>query len=198
MRQGLLAVAFTRDRHPPNHCSFQEQGGPWPVHCVDGTKGFEFHPGLSVPRRSYIVDKGTLPNEDNFDGFHGTDLAETFRELGVKRVFVVGLATEYCVRGTALGALREGFEVWVVTDAIAGIDAEPGDVDRAMVEMVAAGADLAETAQVETLLVHQPYPSALVVVDVQNDFCPGGALAVAGAERIFEPILRLLAFFPKE
>lgn len=196
MKPGLIAVAFTRDRHPKNHCSFQEQGGPWPVHCVDGTMGAAIHSDLPVPINAILVDKGTLVEEDNFDGFHATGLAEQLRVLGVRRVFVAGLATEHCVKATVFGAMREGFETWVVTDAVAGIDANPGDINRALVAMATAGADLAETGQIETLLLHQPHPSALVVVDVQNDFCTGGPLAVPGAERILAPIQRLLAFSP--
>jgi nicotinamidase/pyrazinamidase len=195
MTRKLLAVAFTRDRHPPNHCSFQPHGGPWPVHCVDGTEGFEFHPELQPPPGAVVVDKGTSAEEDNFDGFHGTNLGDVFRGLGIERVFVAGLAAEYCVKATVLGALREGFETWAALDGVAGVDRKPGDVERALVEMRTAGAELAESGQAATLLEHQRRPSALVVVDVQKDFFTGGALAVRDAERVLAPIRRLLAFY---
>lgn len=195
MTRKLRAVAFTRDRHPPNHCSFQPNGGPWPVHCVDGTEGFEFHPEIQPPAGAVLVDKGTRAEEDNFDGFHATSLGEVFRALGIERVFVVGLATEYCVKATVMGALREGFETWVALDAVAGVERRPGDVERALVEMRTAGAELAESGQATTLLVRQRRPSALVVVDLQKDFFSGGALAVRDSERVLPPIRRLLAYY---
>lgn len=197
MQKGFRAVAFTRDRHPPNHCSFQSQGGLWPPHCVDGTVGFQFHPDVLVPPGAIVADKGTKEDEDNFDGFHATGLGDLFRQQGVRRVFVSGLATEYCVKSTVLGSLREGFETWVIVDAIAGVESRDGDCDRALVEMRSAGAELTESGQVTTLLVYQPHPSGLVVVDLQNDFCKGGALAVPNAERILSPIQTLLRYSPR-
>lgn len=185
-------VVFTRDRHPANHCSFAASGGPWPVHCVDGTAGFRFHPSLPVPEGSIIVDKGTKVDEDNFDGFHDTRLGEVLRERGVRRALIAGVATEHCVRATALGAVREGFETWLLVDAIAGVDAAPGDGEKAILEMRASGVELTQSGQMATILAFQHMKSALVVVDMQTDFFPGGPLAVEGAPSLIEPISRLL------
>src|SRR3954466_8510349 len=129
-------VVAPRDWPPPDHGSF---GSPWPVHCVAGTPGAELHEDLPV---DVIVDKGTDPETEGYSGFDGTDLASLLRERGVDRVTVAGLATDYCVRATALDALREGFAVTLDTAASRGIDAEPGDVDRALDEVRAAGGDV--------------------------------------------------------
>jgi nicotinamidase/pyrazinamidase len=135
-------ILATQDFHPPGHSSFTQAGGPWPVHCVQGTKGAEFHPGLDTSKISHVVQKGTDPKTDGYSGFAGTDLAQRLRDLGTKRVVVTGLATDYCVRATAIEAIENGFEAVVVTDAIAAVDAQEGDGDRALDEMRAAGAAL--------------------------------------------------------
>jgi nicotinamidase/pyrazinamidase len=133
-------VVATRDWHPPDHGSFGERGGPWPVHCVAGTPGAELHPALDETHVDVIVDKGTDPRTEGYSGFEGTNLGELLRERGIDSVTVVGLATDYCVKHTALDALREGFDVEVDSDAIRGVDVEPGDSERALAEMRAAGA----------------------------------------------------------
>jgi nicotinamidase/pyrazinamidase len=133
-------VVATRDWHPADHGSFIEQGGIWPVHCVQGTHGAQLHPDLDAAAVDVIVDKGQDPGTDGYSGFDGTNLAELLRERGIDQLTVVGLATDYCVKNTALEALQKGFAVTVDTTAVRGVDVEPGDSDRALAEMRAAGA----------------------------------------------------------
>ena len=135
-------VVATRDWHPPDHGSFAAQGGIWPVHCVADTPGAELHPALDARRVDVVVDKGRDPATEGYSGFDGTDLAALLRERGIDRVTVAGLATDYCVRATALDALREGFAVILDTAASRGIDAEPGDVERALDEVRGAGGEV--------------------------------------------------------
>jgi nicotinamidase/pyrazinamidase len=130
-------VVATRDWHPPEHSSFGEQGGRWPVHCVADSEGAQLHPSLDSARVDVIVDKGTDPGTEGYSGFDGTELATLLRERGIDRVTVAGLATDYCVRATALDALREGFDVTVDEAASRGIDAD--DTARALDEVRAAG-----------------------------------------------------------
>jgi nicotinamidase/pyrazinamidase len=136
-------VVATRDWHPPDHGSFTEQGGIWPVHCVQDTEGAKLHPYLDAQAIDVVVDKGQDPGTDGYSGFDGTRLAELLRERGVDRVTLVGLATDYCVKNTALEALQEGFTVVVDSTAVRGVDVEPGDSERALAEMRAAGASIA-------------------------------------------------------
>jgi len=135
-------VVATRDWHPADHGSFASRGGIWPEHCVAGTPGAELHPGLDAARVDVIVDKGQDPATEGYSGFDGTNLAALLRERAIDRVTVAGLATDYCVRATALDALREGFAVTLDTAASRGIDATPGDVDRALDEVRAAGGEV--------------------------------------------------------
>lgn len=132
-------VVATRDWHPADHNSFQEQGGPWPPHCVQGSEGAELHPAIDRSRIDHVVDAGFEPELEGYSGFEETELAELLRGHDVKAVTVVGLATDYCVRATALDALREGFEVTVDRSGVRGIDVEPGDAERALDEVRAAG-----------------------------------------------------------
>jgi nicotinamidase/pyrazinamidase len=136
-------IVATRDRHPPDHGSFEQLGGIWPVHCVQETEGAELHPALDASALDVVVDKGQDVATDGYSGFDGTRLAELLREHDVERVTVVGLATDYCVKHTALEALQEGFTVIVDTTAVRGVDVEDGDSDRALAEMRAAGANIA-------------------------------------------------------
>jgi nicotinamidase-related amidase len=136
-------VIATRDWHPPDHSSFAEHGGPWPVHCVAGTPGAELHPALDEAHVDVVLDTGTDRQIEGYSAFEATRLAELLRERGVDRVTVVGLATDYCVKHTALDALREGFGVTVDTTAVRGVDVEPGDSERALEELRAAGAAMA-------------------------------------------------------
>ena len=135
-----LPIIATRDWHPPNHCSFKEQGGPWPPHCVQGTPGAQFAPGLELPRDVIIISKATRPQEEAYSGFEGTDMDEKLKALGVKRLFVGGLATDYCVLGTVKDALKLGYRVYLLLDAIRAVDVNPGDGERAIEEMKSLGA----------------------------------------------------------
>lgn len=143
---------FTRDWHPENHCSFSESprfvDGSWPVHCLANTPGADFHPDLDVPPDAVIVSKGTEPDFEAYSGFQGTDLADLLRQNDVVRLFVCGLATDYCVKHTALDGLRQGFEVVVMTDACRAVDVPPGTGDSAVREMEAAGAKLSQSAEI--------------------------------------------------
>jgi nicotinamidase/pyrazinamidase len=134
-------VVATRDWHPADHGSFatSQPPGMWPPHCVAGTHGAELHDAVPRERVDVIVDTGTDPRAEGYSGFEGTDLAQLLRDRGIDRVTVVGLATDYCVRATALDALREGFAVVVDRAGVRGIDAEPGDAERALAEVEAAG-----------------------------------------------------------
>jgi len=133
-------VVATRDWHPPDHASFADQGGPWPPHCVQGTHGAELNAALAHDRVDAIVDAGYERDLEGYSGFESTDLASLLRDRDVDQVTVVGLATDYCVKETAADALREGFEVTVDREAVRGIDVEPGDSERALEELRAAGA----------------------------------------------------------
>ncbi len=134
-------VYKSRDWHPPKTKHFTDYGGTWPVHCVQGTRGAEFHPRLSVDPRVEVVSKG-LGDEDNYSAFDGTSLAEDLRRRGVREVWVGGLATDYCVKNTVLDALREGFRVRALSDAMRAVNLRPGDDQRAIEEMRAAGAEI--------------------------------------------------------
>ena len=133
-------VVATRDWHPPDHGSFAERGGPWPVHCVQDTEGAELHPSLERERVDAIGDQGTDRGTEGYSGFEGTTLGELLRERGIDRVTVVGLATDYCVKNTALDALREGLGVTVDSDGVRGVEVSEGDSQRALDELRAAGA----------------------------------------------------------
>ena len=132
-------VVATRDWHPPDHRSFTDRGGPWPPHCVQGTPGAELHGGAPRERIDAVVDKGQDPATEGYSGFEATELERLLRGHGVERLTVVGLATDYCVKNTALDALRLGFEVEIDREGVRGIDVEPGDVERAFDEVRAAG-----------------------------------------------------------
>jgi nicotinamidase/pyrazinamidase len=133
-------VVATRDWHPPDHGSFAERGGPWPVHCVADTPGAQLHPELDATVVDVIVDKGQDPGTEGYSGFQGTRLEDLLGERGIDQVTVVGLATDYCVKNTALDALRAGFQVTVDATAVRGVDVEPGDSERALDELREAGA----------------------------------------------------------
>jgi nicotinamidase/pyrazinamidase len=137
---GFDFVVATRDWHPPDHRSFAEQGGPWPVHCVAGTPGAQLHPALDASAVDVIVDAGRTPEAEGYSGFEDTNLAELLREHGIDEVVIVGIATDYCVKHTALDALRDGLRVHIDEQAVRGVEVEPGDSERALDELRAAGA----------------------------------------------------------
>jgi nicotinamidase/pyrazinamidase len=132
-------VVATRDWHPADHNSFAAQGGPWPPHCVQGSEGAELHPSLDRAKVDVVIDAGYRPELEGYSGFEETELERVLRDHGIDSVTVVGLATDYCVRATALDALNRGFEVVVDRAGVRGIDVEPGDSDRALAEVESAG-----------------------------------------------------------
>ena len=143
-----LPVFATRDWHPARTRHFNTDGGPWPPHCVQGTEGGQFHPALALPKSVVVVSKGMSFEADSYSGFEATDaagtgLAERLRGLGVERIFVGGLATDYCVKFTVLDGVKEGFKVTLLEDAVRGVNLRPGDSAQAIEEMMRAGADRA-------------------------------------------------------
>jgi nicotinamidase/pyrazinamidase len=141
-------VYATRDWHPANHASYEQYGGPWPVHCVAGTHGAEFDARLALDDVDVIIDKGTDRETDGYSGFAATTLDRDLREHDVRRVFVCGLATDYCVKATALDAKAAGFDVVVLEDASAAVNVAPGDEQRALAELRAANVAVANSADV--------------------------------------------------
>jgi nicotinamidase/pyrazinamidase len=141
-------VYATRDWHPENHSSYEQYGGPWPVHCVAGTYGAAFDARLPLDDVDVVIDKGTDRDTDGYSGFAATTLDRDLREHGVQRVFVCGLATDYCVKATALDARAAGFDVVVLEDASAAVNVTPGDEQRALDELRAAGIAVAHSADV--------------------------------------------------
>jgi nicotinamidase/pyrazinamidase len=132
-------IVATRDWHPADHGSFSEQGGIWPVHCVQGTPGAELNAALDRSAVDVVVDKGQDPGTEGYSGFEATGLESLLRERGVDRLTIGGLATDYCVKNTALDALRLGFGVTVDGAAVRGVEVSPGDSERALDEVRAAG-----------------------------------------------------------
>jgi nicotinamidase/pyrazinamidase len=145
LMEQVPVVVATRDWHPPDHHSFQEFGGPWPPHCVQGTRGAELHRGLHADRIDAIVDAGFEPDLEGYSGFEETDLEQQLRDRGVDRVHVAGLALDYCVRATALDAREKGFDVVLHVDATRAIEAEPGDAERTLEELRQAGVQITST-----------------------------------------------------
>lgn len=137
-----LPVVFTRDWHPADHCSFHARGGPWPQHCVAGTPGAEFAPGLALPAAPEIVSKATSAAAEAYSSFDHTGLADRLHARGVRRVFIGGLTTDYCVLTTTRDGLAAGFGVFVLGDAIRAVDVQPGDGEHAIAAMLAGGARL--------------------------------------------------------
>jgi nicotinamidase/pyrazinamidase len=140
-----MPIFASRDWHPAHTTHFAEYGGLWPVHCVQDTPGARFHPDLRLPPGTRIISTGTGEHDDGYSAFEGqlpdgTTLAEMLRAAGVERVYVGGLATDYCVRATVLGAREQGLDVVWLSDASRPVDVHPGDGERAREEMIAAGA----------------------------------------------------------
>jgi len=150
-RNAGAAIIFTRDWHPHDHSSFKSQGGPWPPHCVQGSKGAEFHEALVLPPGAEVVSKADKRDEA-YSFFQGTDLAREFHQRSLTKMFVGGLATDYCVKETVLDGLKNGFEVYHLDDASRGVNVQSNDAALALAEMVKRGAkrvtlnDLATTA----------------------------------------------------
>lgn len=152
-QQAGAPIIASRDWHPERSTHFAAYGGKWPVHCVRHTEGAAFHPDLRLPKDAIVVSKGTGEDEDGYSAFEahtddGTPLETLLRERGIRRLVVGGLATDYCVRASVLGALERGFEVLVLRDAIRGVDVQPGDSERALAEMQQKGARLVALEEV--------------------------------------------------
>ncbi len=134
-------VFKSRDWHPPETKHFRDYGGTWPVHCVQNTRGAEFHPGLRDDARIRTLSKGQ-GDEDSYSAFDGTDLTPQLQRLGVEELWIGGIATDYCVKNTVLDALKNGFRVKALKDAMRPVEVQPGDGDRAIDEMRQAGAEI--------------------------------------------------------
>ena len=143
-----LPVFATRDWHPADHCSFAAQGGPWPPHCIAGSRGAAFAPGLELPTTATVISKATRSEQDAYSGFGGTDLASRLRQAGVGRLFVGGLATDYCVLQTVLDGLQAGFACVLLLDAVRAVEVHPGDGAAAIRAMTEAGARTARLAEI--------------------------------------------------
>lgn len=133
-------VYACRDWHPKNHSSFKKQRGPWPPHCVQGSRGADFHPDIQIPHNAVIISKGERVEDDSYSEFEATNLELYLKRKRIRRVLIGGLATDYCVKNTVLDARRLGFETYLLTDAIQGINVKRGDSERAIQEMKRAGA----------------------------------------------------------
>jgi len=140
-----LPVYYSRDWHTPDHCSFKAQGGPWPPHCIAGSEGAAFATALRMPDDAAVISKATSRAQDAYSAFQGTTLAQQLETAGVRRVFIGGLATDYCVKATVLDARANGFEVEVLGDAVRAVEVQPGDGERALQEMLKSGANLTTT-----------------------------------------------------
>lgn len=135
------AIFATRDWHPPNHISFTTQGGSWPPHCVQLSEGARFHPDLKLPEGTVVISKAMDALKESYSSFDSTDLAHTLELQGIYRLFVGGLATDYCILNTVLDARKLGFETVLLSDAVRGINLKPNDVEKAIEKMIAKGAE---------------------------------------------------------
>ena len=147
------SIIATMDWHPADHCSFKKQGGHWPPHCIQNTRGASLHPALDVSRISQYVRKAASRDRDEYSEFGGVDeqnrsLDGILKEAGIATLYVAGLATDYCVRATVLDGLRLGYVVYAITDAMRPVEVHAGDGDRALQQMVAAGAWLVTSVDI--------------------------------------------------
>jgi len=140
-----LPIFVTRDWHPEVTKHFRQFGGIWPKHCVEGSSGAQFHPELKFPKEAFVMSKGMDPEKDSYSAFHatglsGTGLANLLKIFGVTEIYIGGLATDYCVKHSAFDALKDGLNVFILADAIAGVNLQPEDSTVALEEMVSRGA----------------------------------------------------------
>jgi nicotinamidase/pyrazinamidase len=147
-------IVASRDWHPSNHMSFKAQGGPWPPHCVQNTEGAKFNTALKLPEGTVIVSKATDPDKEAYSVFDNTGLGGILKSQGISRVFVGGVATDYCVVNSVLDARKMGFEVMVLVDGTRGINVNPGDAEKALTATVKSGAS-------QVTLADFPEPPAL-------------------------------------
>lgn len=149
-------VYASRDWHPENSAHFEERGGPWPPHCIQGTEGAEFHRDLELPESTEVLTKGDDPEEDEgYSAFEGkTDdgklLADELHRQGVDELYIGGLATDYCVRASAIDAVKNGFRTHLLLDAVRGVDVNPGDSERAIEELKRDGVHVARMQNVKS------------------------------------------------
>ncbi len=141
-------IGTTQDWHPPNHCSFKEQGGPWPPHGIQDTFGAQLHAKLDKKQIQFRILKANLPDREAYSGFEGSTLDEELKKRHIRRVFIAGLTTDYCVRTTALDALRLGYETVVLTDLTRAVNVHPGDGEQALNEIKRAGAILLASSDI--------------------------------------------------
>jgi len=135
-----LNIYLTRDWHPKDHCSFKECGGLWPKHCVQESEGAKFAEELIIPDNAIIISKATDKDKDAYSGFDNTELDSLLKSKNIERLFVGGLATDYCVKATVLDALSLGYKVFVLLDAIKAVNVNPNDEEVALLEMKDKGA----------------------------------------------------------
>ena len=143
-----LPIIASRDWHPPVTKHFKEFGGIWPAHCLQESTGAMFREGLRLPDDSLVFSKGMDPERDDYSALHarsdaGTPLPDFLKTEGIGRLYICGLATDYCIRQTALEGVRQGFAITVLVDAVRGVNLQPGDSERALAEIKAAGATFA-------------------------------------------------------
>jgi nicotinamidase/pyrazinamidase len=141
-----LPIFVTRDWHPKVSKHFEQFGGVWPIHCIEGSYGAQFHPELELPKEALLMSKGMGPEEDSYSAFHSTDpsgmaLGNLLKTFGVTQIYISGLATDYCVKYSVLDAIEYGLEVIILADAIAGVNLQPNDSSLAMEVMVSRGAE---------------------------------------------------------
>ncbi len=156
-----LPILASRDWHPRVTKHFKEFGGIWPTHCVQSSTGAMFREGLRLPPDTLIFSKGMDPEKDDYSALHarneeGTPLPDLLKREGISRIYICGLATDYCVRQTALEGVRQGFAVTVLVDAVRGVNLTPGDSERAITEMKAAGAAVIDLPAIEKKLRQVP------------------------------------------
>lgn len=142
-------IFATRDWHTPDHISFKDQGGEWLPHCVQGSPGADFHPDLKLPDRTIVISKGDSADKDAYSGFDGTNLTRQLLDVGVTNLIICGLATDYCVRATALDGMVAGFNVAVATDLTRAINAKPGDGDHTIDELRDSGIEITTLADIK-------------------------------------------------
>ena len=135
-----LPIFASRDWHPVDHCSFRKRGGPWPEHCMQQSRGAELADDLELPQDAIIISKGIDKNIDAYSAFQDTDLHDRLKAAGVRRLFVGGLATDYCVLHTVEDARRLGYEVWLLEDAVRAVNVHRGDGLLAIAKMLKLGA----------------------------------------------------------
>lgn len=147
--QSQLPIYATRDWHPINHRSFLAQNGPWPPHCIQNTEGAAFAKTLHLPAQTVIISKADEPQKEAYSAFEATDLTKRLQQQNSKRLIVVGLATDYCIKETVIDACKAGFEVVVVSEGIAPVEVHSGDGERAIQAMQKSGAQFISIQDIE-------------------------------------------------